>query len=487
MELRTFAGTWWLPENPDDHVGGILTVDASGSCELQLTQDLISSPLLRNNTDEDDGSPGGSSEVIHGAASGEDFTVLHSLYVGGGLGRPFDRAAQLLKPQVVVRGVHLSSGEDRIFSAMELELDNLTAWSSISGFSSKMNAKALQAQSEDYWVRYQLARPGKEIGKGTLDEFEVDLKWQSTFNPHVTPTHAGRHLRASESVKVRFASPAPLAWNQFLDASKSFQDLLTFATRHACAIRSCSLIIHPNEHSAQKPVELIRPALIAPKADSETTPLRFLFQARDISFPDLLKKWDKLYKDIGLGIHVLFGLDYEQGGYVENRIMNATAAAESIHRALFPSATGLSLEEHQAGLTKIKEAIAQHSNKQWFLERLSNSPGFVDRMKELAAIPSQEAVKALVADVDQWTRWLRDARNAVAHLEGKNLQKIPEGARYDIPNVTRALLHLVFLAKLGLSSDVQMKAVNVIYSGTTERFRRDVREKLAKQSDEETK
>jgi hypothetical protein len=192
--------------------------------------------------------------------------------------------------------------------------------------------------------------------------------------------------------------------------------------------------------------------------------------------------WDRLNSDVGMGIHVLFGLDYERGGYLENRIMNAASAAESIHRALRPKATGLPAEEFKAALSKIKEALVGSENGLWFTGRLRNDPGFTDRMHQLAEIPHKEAVKALLQDVDQWAKWLRDARNAVAHLEGKALSKIPDDARYEIPAVTIALLHLVFLAELGLSPEIQMRAVEVVYGGATHNFRDAVQVKLDRES-----
>lgn len=478
VEKRKYVGTWWLPESPDKRVGGVLTVKPSGICELQLTGSLLANPLWTQNVD--DGGPEiEAKEVVHGEAASEEFTILHAQVIGGGVGLPFVDQTQILLPQVVLRGRHLAYADERVFAAAEIELDNLTAWSSLSGFSSTINTEAMRGASDDYWVRYQLARPAARNDKGFLEGFEVELKWQSTFNPHVTETHASRQLKASERVQANFKSRAPASWDQFIEVTKRFQDLLTFATRHPCAIRSCHLILAGEGGQASGRIELIRRAFVKPKRDAEDRRSRFLFRRSDVSFQELLDKWDRLHSEIGLGIHVLLGLDYKRGGYIENRIINATSAAESIHRALFPKATGLPPEEHQALLEKVREAVAGNEKKQWILGRLGNHPGFVDRMHQLAEVPAEVAVRALLEDTNQWAKWLRDARNAVAHLEGNDLEKIPEGARYEIPAVTLALLHLVFLAELGLPPEIQLNAVNAVYGGQTERFRHAVKTKLA--------
>lgn len=477
MAKRKYIGSWWLPDKPNERVGGILTVAPSGSCELQLTEALVPSPYFRAGGDDDaelEGHP-----LFHGYAHGEEVTILNPLYLTGGVGPPFDREAQLFKPQAVIVGAHLTSTGEEAFTSMEIEVDNLTPWSSISGFKSRVNPGAMQEQSDDdYWVRYQLSRPQTAMETGSLVGFKVELKWRSTFNPHIVSRLAGRHLKASESVVARFESPTPLSWDGFLEVTKMFQDLLTFATRQACSVRSCHLVIPKRGESAMITTELHRPAFVKPKPDTDAKPGNFLFRASDVSFADLLDLWGKLHSKVGLGVHVLLGLDYARGGYVENRIMNATAAAESIHRALFPNAAGLLPENHASGLEKIKAALGDHDARDWFLGRLRNDPGFADRMHELAEVPSQEAVLALLQNVDQWARWLRDARNAVAHLEGRALAKIPDEARFEIPDVTVGLLHLVFLAQLGFSSELQLKAVNKVYAGKTEHFRNAVKSKV---------
>lgn len=482
MEKRAFVGTWWLPAAPENRVGGILTVEPSGKCDLQLTRSLLADPLWAGSIDDGELSDGElskeASPIVHGKAGDEEFTVLHPAVIEGG--NPLDDQPQRLKPHVVLRGIHLLYADQKVFARVELEVDNLTIWSSISGFKSTTNTKALTGESSDWWVRYELARPAAESEKkGVLGGFDVELKWTSTFNPEAAATHAGRQVKASELVKARIQSQEPAAWDQFINVSKSFQDLLTFATRHPCAIRSCNLIVSAEGGDLGR-VELIRTAFVEPKADKEAKWNTFLFHARDVSFPELLGKWDKLQSDVGMGIHVLFSLDYERGGYLENRIMNAASAAESIHRALHPNVTGLPVEEHKAALAAIKKAVKGFEHGSWFLGRLRNDPGFKDRMHQLAAIPSAEAVTSLLADTGQWATWLKDARNAVAHLERTDLEKIPAEARYQISEVTIALLHLVFLAEIGLSSEIQMRAVNVVYGGATENFRNAVKAKIAR-------
>ncbi|MGZ6801176.1 MAG: hypothetical protein ACXVGR_15355, partial [Mycobacteriaceae bacterium] len=68
-------------------------------------------------------------------------------------------------------------------------------------------------------------------------------------------------------------------------------------------------------------------------------------------------------------------------------------------------------------------------------------------------------------------KWLKLARNAIGHLDiGEFEAKVPEEARYKLAYVTRALLHLIIHAELGVSSDVQRAVVREKWRYSAERF-----------------
>ncbi len=121
-------------------------------------------------------------------------------------------------------------------------------------------------------------------------------------------------------------------------------------------------------------------------------------------------------------------------------------------------------------------AFAGHPEKNWIKGNLSdNRPGLKKRLLELAGVPNEEAVDNLLGCIDTWAKWLRDARNAIGHMNTGELEKkIPEDARYRLAYVTKALLHLVLLQKLGISVEVQSRAVADIYGYSASKFREAV-------------
>ncbi|WP_138413294.1 HEPN domain-containing protein [Sinomonas gamaensis] len=471
MTDRTFVGKWWLPSAPERAVGGILTVDASGGCHLQLTGSLLPNPHARSESNREVDEP---AQHLHGSADDEDFTLIDAWVTN--FAPLLGDEPQEIRVHAVLRGVHLESPDQPCFTASEVEIDNLTAWSGITGFESSQEYEVDEngAPRGLSVARWELRTPSGERPVGDLGDFTVELRWQSTFSIATKDRNARREVSASEEVHAMISSSRPMPWDGFQGKTKILQDLITFATRHACAIRSVKLI-HDEPEVGE--VELLYAPLVQPAEDAPTTIFRYVFQMRDMRLGELLPKWYALHTKVGMGIHVLFGLDYNSRGFIENQILNATSAAESIHRALRPEARSIPEDAHGSLVEMVNERI-DHENRDWLLERLNNGAGFVQRMRELVNIPAAQAVAEVVGDANQWVRWARDARNAVAHLEGRNFERIPSGARWGLPAATIGLLHLVLLAELGFSNEVQTQAGQNIYAPRATRFREAVTERM---------
>lgn len=459
MEKIEFVGNWWLPEKVDQKVGGILTVEPSGRVHLQLTSALLPDDWSRPETDTL------VPDILHGTAGQEFFTLMHP-HVTGTIYPLAEDYAQKVRGGAVIRGAHLSSVDQPIFTGATLAMDNLTAWSQITG----MTTSTCFGEAGREIITHEIRQPARAVPTGKLDGLDISLVWQSTSNYKTIENYSERHLQAHESIHANITSSGPQSWQSYLSTAKSLQDLLTFATRHPCAIRPCYLL-STEPTRAVTSIQLYRPELVEPQDDERTYPHRYLFNAGQFDFATLLSGWDELRKQVGLGVHALFGLDYNPSGYLETKILSAASAAESIQRALNPDHKGLSSPSYDADREKIKNALAESENLAWFLGRLKNDPGFKERMQSLASMADEEAVLALLTNVDQWATHLKNARNALAHLEGDDFDKIPDNVRELLEPITTALLHLVFLAQLGASPEIQLNAVKAVYYGIADEFR----------------
>ncbi|WP_208722248.1 HEPN domain-containing protein [Rhodococcus qingshengii] len=194
----------------------------------------------------------------------------------------------------------------------------------------------------------------------------------------------------------------------------------------------------------------------------------------------VLNKWVALSEQLGLPLDVLLGLDYITDGYYENRIFNVASAGEGIHGSLYPDSKALTPEQHAAIKATVAAAF-EGDDLAWVREQIHwNRIGLKQRYLELAAYIDPQAATALLTDIETWARWLKNARNSIGHLETDGLdRRVPAAARFHLTNITKAFLHLVLLQELGLSPELQRKAVTDVFWHQADVFRKAVLEDLA--------
>jgi hypothetical protein len=110
----------------------------------------------------------------------------------------------------------------------------------------------------------------------------------------------------------------------------------------------------------------------------------------------------------------------------------------------------------------LDEAIAGQSEqiRDFVKSRLRNDATYNDRMVELASIPDSEAVDKLLTDRVQWAERLKNSRHDLAHANERPAQTSDSVGALCLLETTYALLCLVAMAEIGLSAEVQRRAVS---------------------------
>lgn len=461
--MEEFVGTWWHPDKPERAIGGILTIDERGKSILRLAGSLFKDrapsdwpipedyPLI---VERDEVPP-----IILGRADGKFVTLLHPFCknISSNGGQDCTTDVQTLEPIAVILNIHLNSPDENIFQGIEVEIENLTEWANMSG-SSKVFGDNGELRQEMKFVDSNVSQSG---------EFKISLN-QIRSSPGRDRKLTEIRLELAEKIILDVSRDESGGYTDYNSSIRRIQDLLTFATRRSCAIRSRTLYRKDGDESRSYRVH-IRESVYPAQSDSVKRQI-FLFHLSDTSFSELISSWDKLYDAIGLGVNVVLGLDYMDDRYFENSLFDVASAIEAIHRRLCSDSPSLDPSGHEKIIKTLKDNLtADLAN--WAASRLKNEPGYRSRAKALARIPDQKAIADLLGDTDRWSKWLCDSRNSIAHLDLTGLHKIPEEARYHLAYVTAALLHLVFLEKLGFDSEVQQKAVTYIYGYRSGVFR----------------
>lgn len=465
MEEKRILGKWWLPSDKETVLGGVLTVDADGNSELELIDGLFEEDVDRVS-------------MIHGIGDGRQITVLDSFYKGKRSVYAQDESTvEMYQPGAVLVGVHLESPEMELFDQIDVQVTNLTTWvrKSFISETGHVERDGEKVTSKSHEIKIA-------VGDSTtvrLDAHQVQLTLVHLVK-HGGKKEAAwsRSINIDEEVTLRIVADSPRSWDGFDPTIKAVRDLITLASQCGAVVGRRRLLINIDHRPMPYTVDLYVP-IDGPIKDSQRR-RDMLFCLDDVDLETLMNKWVALSDQLGLPLDVLLGLDYITAGYYENRIFNVASAGEGFHLGLYPNKHDIDSERHAAIKAKVLEAF-EGEDLDWVRIRVnSNHPGLKDRYLQLAAHPDQEAVVKLLTDIETWARWLKKARNAIGHLNTNELDRaVPESARFYLTNISKAFLHLVLLQELGLSPEIQRRAVDIVYSFLASQFKIAVEEDIA--------
>ena len=127
-EAVEWAGLWWLPDDPDKQVPGILRYDGEGSLSLSLIgafEDRIISNPAPGVTVYHEGTR--TWDVIHGVAEQCEVTLLGCVPTRGKrtmFARVKSPETQTVTATIAIIGAHVSGEEDAAFAAAEISVED---------------------------------------------------------------------------------------------------------------------------------------------------------------------------------------------------------------------------------------------------------------------------------------------------------------------------------------------------------------------------
>ncbi|OZF25728.1 hypothetical protein CH296_26825 [Rhodococcus sp. 14-2496-1d] len=435
-------------------IGGVLTVESNGRVLLDLAGDLIPTQVTRGAQQPTHPS------LIHGAASGQQITLIACCEAGGttAIGQE-TTTNQLIRAQAAVIGTLLRDADDQVFAGVRVRLSHLNKWANMTGIS--VQTSHADKDGERNGPMYVgLLNPVREhYCRLEARGIGVSLKWRQEMSLGNRSTAWTRELHATETIEFCVESDIPRAWHEYSEIYGGIQDLVTLATQSACEVGDKHLEIATDGFPMSTADLHYRTTQSSAKDDAASVDTLFTLDNIE-PFAESFVEWMSLREKLGTSLAVLFGLDYMPVGYLDDQLFNVAAAAEGMHAALRPDASALNGVVHNNIEKLIKSAVQQSDQDavvaDWVSDAVgSNRPGFSQRCRELSEIPDPEAVKYLLGDVTQWARWLRDARNSVGHATGQLGNKMPDHALHPLFTVTKGLLHLVLMSRLGLGPDVR--------------------------------
>lgn len=453
-----WAGLWWLPDEPDRRVHGILryTIDDGlrltliGAFEDRVLSGSADSVLVFHQGIR-------SWDVILGAAEHREITLLGCVptastrTMGGQVQSP-DK--QTIVATSALIGEHVRSEDDAVFARCEVSVEDLGQWAATSVFEGTLGMS-----------------DGRLDGRGTMtvtpvtessvkvDGAEWTLAHRYTL-PYFDQRRGATVGRVRDTAFVRIAPHQLCSLSDTIGFARLIEDLISLATHRAAGIIWLQLTVPSPESSTASgsPVQdrvvdvIYDPPQVGNEDEKAVASRRMFFTCDDIPFDEIIPRWSEVHERLQAASNMILGLRYAPARYVENNLMTAVSAAEVLDRGLQSDVPPIPGEEFKDIRDRILSQVPSEY-QQWFKRALRNEPTLRDRLYALAARPDAEAISRLVPDVDRWAKTTTRARNMLAHEGQTPSQSIDE--LIAVVNVTTAVVILNLLNELGIPAEQQ--------------------------------
>jgi hypothetical protein len=245
----------------------------------------------------------------------------------------------------------------------------------------------------------------------------------------------------------------PKTLDVFLDEYvRPLIDLLTLLVDEPSSLVSLEVAAHSGSALIEN-YEVGTRTNIDPAAGPSVPPVMEIVRSDEFTFDDQIPKWFDLAAKLR-GIHgLVFGLRYASEMSVENRYLNATTAAEALHRATFDSRrAGIDLKNQAT-----KDWLAQYpANEQNLIKaRISqyiNDPSLADRLTGLVG-KAGVAFSDIAPDPPGWVKLVKNVRNDLTHQEGVPKVRVSSRQMSVLAESVALLVTICFLVDLGFTPE----------------------------------
>ncbi|TCC30684.1 hypothetical protein [Kribbella speibonae] len=364
MEKLDDVGTFWLATEPERKVHGALTYDSATIGRLRLDGVL---GLTRR--------PSGYVRLL-GQSQERAYTLERCFEKSrkGSVFGPAGPGTSIWSVGEVFTNVHFSADEDLVFDRMMFELEDLASWLGRSGISTDgMEAVdgALVAQIEHRWLR----RDALATDFGELEI--VHNLGQRNYLP--------RELTLWQSFGMRIKLSSTVPKSELLDIASDLQDIVSIGIDRPSAYTQVQFshpdaVQDPDDPQAERVDIEHYGRWIVKEGAYDRPPADVAFSYADIGDAPGLRAWLALAADHRSTLARIMAARRPTGMYSEDRLLNAVAAAEGLHRDL----TGNRAEVLKARLIQLAQLAG---------------PRF----------------EAAVVDVDKWSEFLKEERHGHAH------------------------------------------------------------------------
>lgn len=453
----TWRGQFWLPgRSGRDDQQGILSYKPDSGVALSLIRGFTDGGVTRSAAGGVSFSEStGRFPVIHGVAGNERVTLLDCLVTRSTQGMFNSQTRdQEIRAERLLLGVLLDDGDNRAFSGLTIELENLTTWDHRQDVMLRiMQVDSALHGGERWAIEVDQAPPLSATAEGLTIELHrryVEPSGQVQRHGIETSTFTASYLTVT--------SPEPKSLDEWDAIGKKLQDLLTFAMDSPCAILRETLV--PSDVVRTREATETRSMITSfaqqivvgdPEAPSVEARKAFFTLGRDgIEFQSVIERWWEVHSQFNVACDMILGLRYLKGGYLQTDLITAVGAAEALHEGL-----GFDPPMSKREFAAVKESLLDQvteEHKTWLREKLGhNSRTLRTKLIDLADSIDPEVVALVLPNREAWAAATKNERDPVAH-GGKDMSSDP-WLLNAIVTTTTAVVLLNLLQQLGIPKE----------------------------------
>lgn len=452
-----FKGEWFLPNNIDNKIKGILTFKPNDRYSILEIfgsfyeyQDVYDFDLILGNTFD-----------------GNEIT-LYRCYVKNLRSVPrsaeydFRKNNSNLQPssiyqlEYIFEGAHITNVEDLSFQKVSVEIFNLAEWVGVHGFGN---------YNHDFRHKEGLKIDCTYYEPNPID-FKISDKLNGTFNFFSSTSSISRFQKECKITQTTYLTLTSIEYLDFftcLDYINKFQNFLVISLFNHINPTTIELSsdkffdehrIGDNEfEQIPKQINLyyshIKKNIERPKTNFE---MLFTYEDIKLQFPVLISKWFEKYELLKPTFSLLFYQFYLNEHYINVLFLNLAQATESFHYLLnIDNNKTLPSEEFDRRKKIIKESILDKEICGWVSNQLYNGLSLDARLRALFLNYSIPAIILdYIGDLDLFIKQLKSSRNYYTHYNPKEKDKALHGSDLvELYKKMQLLLISVILLEVG--------------------------------------
>ena len=314
VEERRFEGYWWLPEHPENKVGGVLTYSPTEGARLRLFSALDADPEKRESDEAVE-----FSTVLGRSTDNEEITVKSTIRDEWNVVDVGDTTVMTAEHTSLRMycGAHLT--EDPQFVGLRISYPRLYGWFGKTGTES--DVETTESEEPVFIERYQ--RPDPAIAD--LDEFELRVEPQTTHS-----SSSGLHQRNEDAAFVIDSRGDGFSFNDSWEIARSLQSFLTLACGEETYFEELIGILDDGITE----VETLSSRSNYGNSSGEFDINQYTFEFSDIEnrFSELIGDWFKMSDELEPVLSLYFATQYNSNLYIQNEFLSLARAIESFHR-----------------------------------------------------------------------------------------------------------------------------------------------------------